>query len=493
MSLRSAALATLRAVSFNTIGTAKPAAGQTTRTQIAPRYGMDALLGALNSGGSGNVPVSPGTFAHYREMRSEPTIALGLAASTCPITAAPWSYKVEDGTPDEWLKFVQAECDRLKPSLVRDMTRAIWMGYQAFEKVWEFKDGRYGIERMHALLQDITTAVLDDKGRLVGLKNRDAELDRRAFLWFTHDQEGDDPYGRSRFENIRKTYARLQTSAEKMTQWIAKNAGVIPVLQYPEGSDVDEGQVEDNKVHAAAVLNSLGRSAGIAIPNKLSSWAEDLIKKGVSPKELMAWQLSFVEAKGGAGGEILANTQHLEKLLLRGLLVPERAVTEGQFGTKAEAGEHADIMLLIAAEVYGDICRCINEQLVDDLLVVNFGPDAKGKIKIIPGALTDTEKAFAREFMKLILTNPANIDILLSTLDFDGMMDTAKMPKLREIIDNALLNAPHEPVSPGALSPSGAPGLTPDGPPRPTPPVSPPSRPVAMARRAMRRYAAEVG
>lgn len=424
--------------------------GQQTQKQIPARPGAGFASGILGLGNG--YSVGRGTFEHYREMRGNPTVALALAASTCPIKAAAWMYKADDGVSDEVTKFIQAEMDRLKPTLMRDMTRAVWMGFQPFEKVWQLKDGRYSIERMHALLQELSIPFLDDRGRLVRVKNGDAELDPSEFVWHVYDQEGDDPYGRSRFENIRKVYARLNNAASKMDGYIQKNAGIIPTLYYTPGRGPGlDGVERDNSEHAANLIRQLQGGNGVLIPQEFAPWAEDFLTKGSSVGDvanLFTWRLNFLETRSGAGAEIITAVEHEEKLLVRGMLVPERAITEGQFGTKAEAEAHGDIMLSIAEEELQSIVRTINAQIVDDLLVFNFGPSMRGKVQVVPGPLTDADKRFARSILTAVLTNPANVDLLLTTTDIDSLFDRADWPKVREVIDNAGLPDPSNPGVP---------------------------------------------
>lgn len=473
MSIRSIARSALNRLTFSL--PPNTAVGRQTQKQVAARSGAFASrwAGLAGFGNGGGYSIGRGTFEYYREMRSNPTVALALAASGCPIKAAPWSYEADDGVPDEVVGFIQSELNRLKPTLVRDMTRARWMGCQPFEKVWQLKEGRYSIERMHMLLQDLSTPYLDDKGRLVKVKNGDVELDPTEFVWHTYDPEGDDPWGRSLFENIRKAYARLNNAASKMDGYIQKNAGVIPMLYYEPGRGPGlDGTERDNSEHAVNLIRQLQGGNGVIIPQEFAPWAEEMVSKGASAGDvakLFTWRLEFLETRAGAGTEILAAVQHEEKLIARGLLVPERAITEGQFGTKAESETHGDIMLSIAEEEFQSIVRTINAQIVDDLLAFNFGPSMRGKVRIIAGPLTDADKRFARAILNAVLTNPANVDLLLSTTDMDSLFDRADWPKIREVIDNAGLAVGGE-GDPNQPPPAGDPGAGgPGNPEKPAP------------------------
>ena len=150
---------------------------------------------------------------------------------------------------------------------------------------------------------------------------------------------------------------------------------MTPVITYPEGTGKDAyGADQPNHVLAWQVLQNLGRGNGVAMPNRLAPWAEEWAMRGVDPVQLAAWQIKFMESSEEHGNDFVAQMQHKETLMLRGWLVPERAVAEGHFGTKAEAESHADMAVAIAQHDMFDLLRAFNENVVDPLLALNFGP-----------------------------------------------------------------------------------------------------------------------
>jgi len=199
---------------------------------------------------------------------------------------------------------------------------------------------------------------------------------------------GDDPYGRSRLENLRFMYAGWKDSVARMASYVAKNAGIVPQVHYPEGRNPDRnGTYKDNSEHALDVLAGIGRGQGVAIPLIPPPWADDLMQSGKftgDAASLCAWRISFAESRSGAGSEILEDIKHKEALIARGFLWPERSFTEGTTGTKAEAAVHGDIGLESCEDLNGDIAEFVNQQIVDELLVLNFGPEAKGSVRVVP-------------------------------------------------------------------------------------------------------------
>jgi len=188
---------------------------------------------------------------------------------------------------------------------------------------------------------------------------------------------------------------------KKLETFQSKAAGVLPIVTYPEGDGVDKsGAPEPNWRKADAVLTSLGRAAGIAVPNRLAPWAEDVIRGGGDVKELMAWKVQFLEAAAGHGAEFIAVLSYDDKLLVRGMLAPERAILEGQYGTKAEAETHGDVGISVADQTLHEIVSQINDQGVNDVLRTNFGEGQVGKVYLKASPIIDEAKSMIRDIVK---------------------------------------------------------------------------------------------
>ena len=75
--------------------------------------------------------------------------------------------------------------------------------------------------------------------------------------------------------------------------------------------------------------------------------------------------------------------------LARSILIPERSIQEGQHGTLAEAEAHGDVALAMCELADETIVDAVNEQLVEKILLVNYGDEAVGKVRICRVPLTD--------------------------------------------------------------------------------------------------------
>jgi hypothetical protein len=388
-------------------------------------------------------PTYPGTYDTYRKMRCNPTIAIARSVATAPIRAAGITYEApEMDEDDERLRFVQDVVNDLWPCFVDDAVRFLDYGWCPFEKVWQQVNGRLVLDRLRPLRQEYTTILVDDYGTVTGIKTHSTELEPDKMLIVTHDSEYGDPYGRARNENVREhAWQPWLDVAKKMHMYFTKAAGVIPMIEYPMGqSNTISGGLRDNSELAVSLLANLGKGNGVAMPRTYIRSMNDLdtlIQNGVDLSQLKAWQISFLETASGHGDELIEALRHYERLMLRGWLIPERTIAEGTTGTRADAEAHADIAVLMAQEAFGEIVRQFNEQVMEQLLVLNFGESARRSIRVKEAPIVDETKRLMRDLTVGLLTNPANVDIALKALDWDAMLDAADLPKRDDVANLA--------------------------------------------------------
>lgn len=412
----------------------KPEIGEKTKKQFESGVSSTApFLGEI---------LHTGTFSTYRKIRGNPTVALARMVATAPIRTASWSVEAKDEADDNMVALIQDQMNVLWPKLINDILTALDYGYAGFEKVWQVKDGKLVYDKIKPLLVDNTSILVDEYGNYRGLRQGKIDLGVEKSFIYTHDGEAGDLYGRSRHENIREdAWQPWLDAAAKRKAYITKTAGVIPVIEYPEGASRDESGAEKSNFDLAkAVLEKLGKGNGVAMPNVFAKYAGDLSRAGIDINQLKAWQISFLEPKGDHTAGYTETMRHLESLMMRGWLVPERTATEGQYGTKAEAGEHAEISLTVADILLLDIIRTVNSLVVDPLLVYNWGPAAKGLVYLQRAGLGAELKQFFRDIIKAVLVNPSNIDLLFGMVDIDALLDNAEVPKAAEVIDPAKIN-----------------------------------------------------
>jgi hypothetical protein len=449
----------------------KLSTGEQTGEQKPSNYKSLKMIGG--AGGTG-IPdtlkqrPTTGSFQTYRKMRSNPTIAMARLIATAPIRTADWSVDADEEVPEDRINFVQKLCEKLWHNLINDLMTALDFGFAPFEIVWKTDDSgegaKFTIERIKPLLVDITQPRITlDTGRLAGIENLDVVLPLNQTLWYAYDTEAGNLYGRSRHENIRDTAWKEWVEIDgRASLYNRRVAGAVPMIEYPDGESTDKsGATRSHWDIARQLLSELEKCRGIAMPNVLAPYVDDFARSGGSAKDLKAWHIGFLESKDSHGEEFLSQMRHKESLMLRGWLVPERAASEAQTaGSRADSESHADLMGAMGDLVLEDCIRAINEQVIDRLLQFNYGKESVGTIRLKRAKIDNDVQSFIRELTKAVLGAPANVEMLLDTIDMQQLLDQAGLPQLKDGLDQAALAEKMKPQLPPPMVPGQAPEAT---------------------------------
>lgn len=377
--------------------------------------------------------VSGSTYNTYRKMRRDPTIALARWLIAAPILASDWSFEEKNDAPEEARDFIDEQLSPLQMHLMKTgLYGCIDFGWQPYEKVWELnEEGRVVVRKVKPLLQDLTTIRVDVKtGAYAGLRQGKDNLDMRVeeTLLYYFDVEGTDWYGQSLMENIREVpYDGWNTINKAADRYDRKIAGSHWVIYYPIGTSTIDGQKVDNFQVAKRLLNTLEASGAIAVPKQIDEIIDELNEK--SPK---AWEIELLSDSSSARSNFTDRMKYLDALKVRGLGLPERAVLEGEFGTKAEAEAHADFAITNMELRHKQLVQLTNWHLVNHLLILNFGPAAANTVYIEPAPITDLALTYLRDIYKQFITQPEGMLAELTHVDLESLRDRLGIPTLPE-------------------------------------------------------------
>ena len=422
-----------------TVAPNDPTVGLPGSAALAGAYGVFAARpttggGFATAGVPGFGPAEAGTFDVYRRISAHPTVALVMRMVTAPVVANTWGWVARPGTPGAWVEFVRAALEPLRTAALTDGLSALAFGFAAFEKVWATDGaGRVVVERLKPLVPDHTAVLVDDGGNVRGLRNqvpgqppRDL-LGSKGFL-FTYDGPFGNPYGRSRHENVRVTWGQALQTAERLAQYQKKVAGVIAQLHYPEGTSRDASGVErGNDQVAQQILEAVSMGRSVRFPNLFASVDDPAAAAELAGKS--QWVLSQFELGGtdySAG--LLDSLAYYDKLLFRGWLRPERTGLEAQHGTRADAQQHSDNGVLDAELVDAAFAAAFNAGVVDDLLAVNFGPAARGAVRVDPSPIADAKQQSAQAVLAALLANPVTAPAVAGRIDVAAVLQDLDVP-----------------------------------------------------------------
>jgi hypothetical protein len=206
-----------------------------------------------------------------------------------------------------------------------------------------------------------------------------------------------------------------------------KIAGAYLLLHYPSfGQGIDQnGAKLDNVYLAQRILDKLEAASGVAIGDVPSE-----LFPGQDPNQT-AWRL---EVQGSAGGQqqgFVDRLRYLDSLKVRGMLLPERAILEGQHGTLAESQSQGDLALLQSELVHHHLTREINRQAVDPVLEANWGPAYRGKVRLEAAPLSDANQGFLRQLVTQVLADPKYFADLFRRADWPSIFDAVGLPQTK--------------------------------------------------------------
>jgi len=382
-------------------------------------------------------------------MRRDATIALARRISAAPVIASEWSVEGENEFHVDFIK------EQLLPLRQGIVSTAIYgyidYGWKTYEKVYQngiYEEVPvYELQKIKALKNDITWALYNEKGDLSGLENDDQYLaaeiliDAEHSLFINLDDEGLGQYAEPLLLAAYEPWLNAKEANKAASNYDRKISGEHWVVHYPVGrtpvdginilSDGDDGRASNDQI-AAMILKQLCASGSVTIP----VYTEQIITDITGGENPTGWKIELLSSSG-LQSSFVDRLKYLDTLKVRALIMPERALLEGQFGTKAEAGEHADMAVTVREIWHEQITQQVNEQVVNELLEINFG--VRDTVKLVAMPLANRQKAFYSELFFKVMDNPEIAPEILDGIDFGELRGALDVP-----LDEASVEAKEE-------------------------------------------------
>jgi hypothetical protein len=416
------------------------------------------FCGGLSPGGNLVLPTR-GNQALYRIMSLHPTLNLIYSIITGPIAASQWTVKASAGVslsdddefhfddatgsmkavPQSAIDFISSQLLPKRHFLIRECLRYLASGWRPFEKVW-LKEKRqngwvYLLDKLKPLLPD-TTYILGDSARnYAGLQGANsALLAPSESLVLSNNSECGNLHGFSRHESAYDTWLDSNITRLRKAILAAKISGNLPIMYYRPGRTPIKGATDadgrqDNGVIADMIMRRLFAGEGVSVP---TTEYEDIdLQSNPELAKLAPWKIDIVDSGSytPAIDGLIRESQYQDTLLIRSWGWPERAVIEGTHGTKAEASVHTDTAELDRELIDDDIAEQISHGhhdynvpgVVDDLLWLNYGEEARGSITLKPAPLVDEKVAVYTDLLKTAMGNPELAPIFASIPDWEDV------------------------------------------------------------------------
>lgn len=413
------------------------------------------LLGSLLYGNGGN-PLNPMAFPAYdtlylgrpviyRWMLQHPVVRLVRAIATADILCNRWEYMGE--RPDE-VDLVKQQMDENRLHLLTDyFMRGRDFGWQGGEPIWEIRGTKTWLARVKPLIVDYTDCLRDELGNFSGLINRlpvgitspkgfECRLSAPFKAWkYTYDSEAGYLYGRSWLENIRMTaWRQWLDCAQQLQKLKAKISGIQLILTCPAGTypgkpDPVTGKRTEIEYRDTGLklIQAIARGApgavlpGLNIPTdprgniNTAKVIAELMRTSLIKAELLNHGTNTPAIEG-----ILKEMQHHEEMMFAGGLCPPSVGMNDD--AKANVENRSDTRTQIAQLEDQDFAmQC--QPLVDAILVLNFGPTRRGKVRIVPPSMVDNKRAYFKAFLLAAMNDPIIAREMLRAIDVNTEME----------------------------------------------------------------------
>jgi hypothetical protein len=417
------------------LGNTAPTAEQTGQQLfMSPIY--QSSVGVLPIFQSG---VSAHAYRRIRELRRDPTIALARWLCCAPIIATEWTIETTANAPEGAKEFIDEVMQAWRFEILNKATYGlIDFGWICFEKVFELNaDGKYVPKKLKPLLHDITFILCDmENGDFSGVRNGGIhDLTADDVLHLALEVEGTNWYGQSVMVNLIVSQDKYDKASESAERFDSKIAGSHLVVEYPPGNGKLNGNSVPNEEIAAEVVKRWQSSGATVIPSGLLDWVDE--QNNSLDAGAARWKISLLET-AAAAADFVTRLDYLDKCKVRGLGIPERAVIEGNYGTKADAEAHGDFAIVNIELRHLQIVQGCNKGLVNQLLTLNYGGQFVDTVKIKPAPLTDTRRAFLQQIFTQMLQNPEVSLLETRNIDWKSIQDAIGLPVNEDVADELL-------------------------------------------------------
>lgn len=332
---------------------------------------------------------NPSELISYRgygvidQMRKDDQVKAALAFKKQSVLAAGWQIKMPEGAPED--SPIKKEIERSLYNVdgsfnraMKEILSALDYGFSVTEKVWEQKDNMVRLKKLASRKPHDITFEADPHGNMTACVQNAKKLPLDKLIIYTYDYEFSNHYGRSDLEAVYRAWW-TKSNAYKWMAMLLERLGIPPVFALYNHNAYNPTQRETLQ----DVLKSLQAASVGAIPRG-------------KPEDLEMWA---PELAGQVSTVFLPAMEYLNKDISRALLMPGLiGLTDDQGqGSLARSQVHFDVFMLVLQAIREELQEIVNEQIIDDILMFNFG-EMEDDIKPI--------------FEFLPLTDDARLDIL---------------------------------------------------------------------------------
>jgi len=260
---------------------------------------------------------------------------------------------------------------------LRALTNSVFTRYACVEIVWQTHGSIWGPQRLRHIPNTMCALDIDEWGNVMSVKVSSTggmqSLPAENMILCRNNPTFDKPQGISVFDDLEEVIQMKRRADLALIRYIERYAAPTVIGWYAPGT---------SKTQQSALLSAL-RDLQSASVGTLPG-----------PKGDAGNNIELLEASGGANSAIGSAIEMLrmyERRIARGVLGSVLAIFESEFGTRAQAETHLEVLKAVVRSHQGPVEEAINRQLVAPTLAYNVG-DADLRFELVEPDFADREK-----------------------------------------------------------------------------------------------------
>lgn len=355
------------------------------------------------------------TVEQYKKMRVHPMCWLGLNFLKLGLADVPFVLECDE---DEDKRLITEKMlKKVWRRMMRDAFEKLDYGFKPMEIRWEVGLLKYlnknEVKKSftgHLLKQPrsldpetVEIIVVPGIGTFEGFKqdNDNSRVclakDRKALV-FTHNAESGNFYGMSALEPVYPFWYDANLNRQFHMRWLERKGTGFFKGFYPDGEQEVDGEVKPNQEIMLEMLDTIMEGNAIALPSDRDPGTGELM-----------WDILFMSDEDKTD-PFLNRANYIDEMILKGLIIPEKALTQGEVGARSSIEAFQDMFVQRKQDILDDTVDVIDKYLLPHFVEVNFGTEME--MHISAGRLDDNSKEVAGKIVeKLLEKGEAKVDL----------------------------------------------------------------------------------
>lgn len=306
----------------------------------------------------------------YDQMRrNDPKIKMCISAVINPIKSASWSVVPGDDTPESkrYSEFIEYclfnAMNKTWKKALHEILTMITYGYSLFERVhqvvYDDQDWKTHIRLKNLFYRSqktITAWNVDDKEQLLNVEQwaygdsqKTVKIPAKYLSLFNLDSEGNNFEGISMLRPCYGAWKRKNMNLKLLAVGMEKYAINTPILKVPAGKESSEQYTRAVAIMQAYLAHQLNY---ITVPE--------------------GWEIDFLKSDFDAQ-KIIESVKHENNEMVNAFLANFLELGQGSSGSYALSYDLSDFFLGGIEHIADQICEVFNQQIIPELINLNFG------------------------------------------------------------------------------------------------------------------------